>query len=263
MSFLESMMGQKKYYNCPSCNESVWAYGAFVGSPCWKCLSKKDSSKNEENVANHHDHDDQAKGQEPAAEDNANSKDSKLAETAKSKHDNNINESAGLQCNQCVSLKREVKEMASKLQQIQREKQQLERRCAELSSANDKLNEECKELHQTKSKYYSLLRKDEANYAQWTTDIVCDWIIQLNAQFKTYEESLRNKLKEEGVNGSLLAMLDKNDLHRFGVIQFEHKVMILQQMQRLVTSKTANAAQAVDPSYPTVEGGNDAPTAYL
>mmetsp|Transcript_64217 Transcript_64217/g.57736 ORF Transcript_64217/g.57736 Transcript_64217/m.57736 type:complete len:264 (-) Transcript_64217:151-942(-) len=33
----DALSDNKQYYQCPSCNERVWAYGSFVGSKCFKC----------------------------------------------------------------------------------------------------------------------------------------------------------------------------------------------------------------------------------
>ena len=35
----EVLSDNKQYYNCPSCNERVWGYGAFVGAKCFNVWS--------------------------------------------------------------------------------------------------------------------------------------------------------------------------------------------------------------------------------
>ena len=35
----DALADNKKYYECPSCKQKVWAYGSFVGEKCLKvCL---------------------------------------------------------------------------------------------------------------------------------------------------------------------------------------------------------------------------------
>merc|ERR1719245_1122510 len=85
-------------------------------------------------------------------------------------------------------------------------------------------------------KYNKLYRKsniDENDYINWDSDIITDWILNLDQEYERYEDPLRANLKKEEVDGSLLVELDKNDLHRLGIITLKHKIAITKQIKRL------------------------------
>eukprot|EP01083_Nonionella_stella_P186203 681143_1 len=104
---------------------------------------------------------------------------------------------------------------------------------------------ECKELQMelktVTAKYDALCRKaniDVKKHMHWDCDTIVDWIVSLNGEYEAYEETLRMKMKEEGMDGSLLSELDRNDLHRFGIVSLKHKVQILKHIKALRRHQT-------------------------
>merc|ERR1712032_1789853 len=113
-----------------------------------------------------------------------------------------------------------------------------------VNAANIKLNEECKELqmdlNEMTVRYNKLYRKsniDENDYMNWDSGIITDWILHLDQEYERYEDPLRANLKKEEVDGSLLNELDKNDLHRFGIITLKHKIAITKHIKRLINQQ--------------------------
>ena len=104
------------------------------------------------------------------------------------------------------------------------------------------------------------MRIAEAEFKQWDSDQLTDWIVGLDINYEKYEQGLRANLKNEGVTGELLSELDKNDLHRFGVNMLKDKIAILKNIKR-ITEQEAKHAQFAQPQ--AYEGGNPAPTAYI
>ena len=86
---------------------------------------------------------------------------------------------------------------------------------------------------------------------------MCKNNLRDSEEYKGYEKVLRVNMKKEGVDGEILGDLDKNDLHRFGVVSIKHKVAIMKEIKRVTGVKMMEY---------TNEGGNDnnaAPTAYI
>ena len=100
------------------------------------------------------------------------------------------------------------------------------------------LNEQKKiqmELDEIKDKYNKLNSSnvDQSIYREWDSDSIIDWILSLNEEYKKYEQSLRTKMKSEGIDGSLLSQIERNDLDRFGVKELKDKIFIIQKIKRL------------------------------
>ena len=162
-------------------------------------------------------------------------------------------------------LQQKNEKLKQEIETIQNEKAEIQQKYNQVNESNIKLNEECKELQtdltEMTKKYNTLYRKsniDESNYMNWDSDNITDWIINLDSQFEAYENSLRENLKKEDVDGSILGELDKQDFHRFGVISMKHKLAITKQIKRLTNQQQQQQAQQQLPSY---EGNNA--TAYI
>eukprot|EP01083_Nonionella_stella_P126425 382661_1 len=158
-----------------------------------------------------------------------------------------------------------INSLNEQIETVRKEKVELLQRYDEVNETNIKLNEECKELQtnltEMTNKYNALFRKtniDETNYTNWDAENVADWIINLDSKYEKYEETLRVKLNEEGVDGSLLPDLDKSDLHRFGITLLKDKNAILKQIKRVTDQKQQHHEQLVQ-----YNEGADAPTAYI
>ena len=127
-----------------------------------------------------------------------------------------------------------------KLQRLQLEKETIQNENNMLKKQAADINEECKEykmqLDQLQNKYDELYRRthiDTNNYRNWDANTITDWIVGLDKEYQGYEEILRMNLNQESLDGSCLAELDKNDLHRFGIKGYKHKSGILRHIKQL------------------------------
>ena len=72
---------------------------------------------------------------------------------------------------------------------------------------------------------------------------------------------MRANMKKEGMDGSVLAELERNDLHRFGIENIKHKISIMKNIKRITSGPLQQEQQAVMPQMN--EGNNVASTAYI
>ena len=140
----------------------------------------------------------------------------------------------------------------------------MKREKQELNANNIKLNEECKELQlnlqEMTQKYNKLYRKsniDEGDFINWSTDDITNGICNLDVQYESFEDVLRNNLKKEDVDGSILRELEKQDLHRFGIVSMKHKLNVYKNIKRITSQ------HAQQPVFGQLNEGNIAPTAYI
>ena len=138
-----------------------------------------------------------------------------------------------------TKLEKEKNDIMQERDLLRKEKMEMEKKYNNVNENNIKLNEECKELQielrDLKSKYNELKRMniDESKFMEWDSDVIVDWIVGLNEEYKQYEKVMRVNMKKEDLDGSILEDLDKNDLHRFGVVSIKHKVGIIKQIKRI------------------------------
>ena len=100
--------------------------------------------------------------------------------------------------------------------------------------------EECKEanmkLIEIKEELQELKRKNinPARYMEWTSDEFVDWICHLERQkFKRYEQTLREAFKSEGIDGSSIQDIEKNDWKGWGLNSFNDRTTIHKHLQKL------------------------------
>ena len=162
----------------------------------------------------------------------------------------------------------EIDGLNRKIARIEKEKNDLQQRNIEL---NEEQKETKMELKEVKDKYNALLRKtklDESKYEEWDCELITDWIISLDDNYKRYEGVLRERLKEEELDGSAFPELEKNDLHRFGITKFNDKSAIMKHIKRVIMSKSSKQ-EYVQPAAPAAYQPNqnnmDGPgsTAYI
>ena len=145
------------------------------------------------------------------------------------------------------------------IQELRAQNEDWKRKYDIINERNIKLNDECKQLEmrlqEITNKYGDLVGKrkiNERDYMHWNTDMIVDWIIGLDKEYERYKDVLRRNMQMEQVGGSLLCQLDKNDLHRLGVIILKHKIEIMGHIKRITS------AQQSLPQHN--KGGNDAVT---
>ena len=146
-----------------------------------------------------------------------------------------------------MALEKEVKELKvvqsqymilmEHNQRIESENQSLRKQAADL---NEESKEYKSELSEIQMKYQNLLNKlknkkeiDLNSWNQWNADTITDWIVGLSQEYKAYDANLRTKMNEESLNGKNLVDLDRNDLDRFGIKRFQHKLAILEAIKGL------------------------------
>ena len=114
----------------------------------------------------------------------------------------------------------------------------------ELIIQNRNIMEECKELqlslNQTRNELNKLKQErimDPSRYEQWNADNLITWICNLDGgKYNKYRQKLMKAFNNEGVNGSNVHHLDKQELRGFGVDSFSDRANIYQHIQALVNA---------------------------
>ena len=76
------------------------------------------------------------------------------------------------------------------------------------------------------------------HFTEWTSDQCVDWICNLNdGKYSKYDQILRPIFKKEGVNGSALKFIDKQELRGWGIESFMDRKNIEQQIKKLVKNQ--------------------------
>ena len=82
------------------------------------------------------------------------------------------------------------------------------------------------------------------SYLDWTAVEVTNWMVTIDRmRFEKYYEALIQNMMQEGVDGRCLQSLDKNDLHRLGIIQFRDKEDILSAIRDLCRAEEERHAE--------------------
>ena len=78
------------------------------------------------------------------------------------------------------------------------------------------------------------MSKNKLNYMEWDYQQVYLWIIGIDdGRFEKYNKIYEN-LKLEGIDGTCMDRLDKSDIHRIGVTNFQDKVLLLEHIKKLI-----------------------------
>ena len=104
-------------------------------------------------------------------------------------------------------------------------------------------------------------RLDLSKYEAWGPDEICEWILGLgDGRLLKYEKILRQNIKEEEADGSLLRAVDSADLKGWGVIKMSDRKFL----QNEIASLVGNQPAAANPASSVVanEGAKDV-TAYV
>ena len=102
---------------------------------------------------------------------------------------------------------------------------------------------------------------DPSKYEEWGPDEICEWILGLgDGRLVKYEKVLRESLKEEEADGSLLGALDGGDLKGWGIIKLSDRKWLQNEIAVLVGNHPSAAAPA--PSAVASEGAKGI-TAYV
>lgn len=79
------------------------------------------------------------------------------------------------------------------------------------------------------------------NIDGWDTKTVVNWIINIDKQrLNKYYNVLLESMSTEGIDGSCLQYLDKDDLHRLGIMNYKDKLIILAAIKQLSSSSNAD-----------------------
>ncbi len=80
-----------------------------------------------------------------------------------------------------------------------------------------------------------------SDYRCWSCEDVHKYFSeQLTSLSATELSDLKTSIIREGVDGSLLNMINRNDLHRWGVIKMKDKLLLENQIQNLIRSVSNN-----------------------
>eukprot|EP01084_Bolivina_argentea_P254949 428717_1 len=131
----------------------------------------------------------------------------------------NINEHKALQCKY-----NEVQNQHRKVMQLSLD---------EINSLKNQKNE-------LQQKYNGLKKRKEKLlvYKAWNSTEVINWIINIDLKrYNKYYNTLVNNIINEEIDGSCLCDLERNDMHRLGIIKFKDKRDILNEIQKLINNK--------------------------
>mmetsp|Transcript_104836 Transcript_104836/g.128025 ORF Transcript_104836/g.128025 Transcript_104836/m.128025 type:complete len:469 (-) Transcript_104836:71-1477(-) len=88
---------------------------------------------------------------------------------------------------------------------------------------------------QWKNIILKLRNNNNGAWLKWNQNDIITWIMELNdGYFKKYNETLTANFKKNDVNGPSLANIDKSDLFRFGIQNFEDQTKLLKCIQTLI-----------------------------
>ena len=163
----------------------------------------------------------------------------------------------------------EIKGLQSQLQQLMKHeevrKQELQQYKAQIQSLNEqnnKLNEEQKEMQmeliEVKQELKIAKRKniDPSTFRKWSGDEFVDWITSIEQEkFMKYENALRSAFKREGIDGSAIPDIEKNDWTQWGVQSFKDRTNIHKHVQDL-RNQNNNDNQIAAAYNVNNEGGN-------
>ena len=133
-----------------------------------------------------------------------------------------------------------IQALEKQVAQYQDEKKEREIELNKLREENKKLKLQC---------------VDTLKYHEWGPDEMCEWILGL----VKYEQVLRESLKEEEADGSLLGAVDSADLKGWGIIKLSDRKFL----QNEIASLVGNQSAAANPASNIVTNEGAKVTAYV
>merc|ERR1712176_238521 len=101
-----------------------------------------------------------------------------------------------------------------------------------LKNENMQLQKEYDELQQ---KYVE--QRDKFGYTEWSAQDIADWIVSIDkAKYYKYYQVLSDNLSKECIDRQCLYELDKNDLHRLGIVAFKDKNKIMMEIKKIIAN---------------------------
>ena len=103
---------------------------------------------------------------------------------------------------------------------------------------------------------------DPTRYMEWTLDQFVVWISCLDDEkFKKYEETLREAFERDGIDGSAIVDIEKNDWIPWGIQSFKDRTSLQRHIQHLKEQNANNNKNndQIAPAYNASnynEGGN-------
>eukprot|EP01083_Nonionella_stella_P178660 631791_1 len=91
------------------------------------------------------------------------------------------------------------------------------------------------EQKQQQSQSKQAQRLDTAQYLQWSSDQLVDWIVSLeDGKYQQYENKFRTQFSKEGVNGEAIPHIDRVALNHWGIQNFMDRANLDNAIKRLV-----------------------------
>ena len=78
----------------------------------------------------------------------------------------------------------------------------------------------------------------EEDNKRWNLKKTAEWIQNIDKQRLNKYNKLIDNMTKEGIDGSCLQYLDKNDLHRLGITKFKDKLIVLKAIKQLLTKES-------------------------
>ena len=144
------------------------------------------------------------------------------------------------QLNEISKLGQTCTEQEVLIASLKNQKEEMKQKYERLEAVHQQTLKEQREL---KIKYAALKEegdeKERSNNCEaWNTQQTVQWIVSLDEQrYAKYYDDLLVNMQKEGVDGDCLADLCKDDLYRFGIVQFKDKRDILRSIRQLIESK--------------------------
>eukprot|EP01084_Bolivina_argentea_P213478 362550_1 len=132
-------------------------------------------------------------------------------------------------------LERNIREQQIKTSNVEEKYRQLEKRYQSLllthNSTEIAVNKLQKKYKELEIKYNCKMK--ESDYRLWDAKYIANWIVNFDRlRYKKYFDILLQRMIDEGIDGTDLLQLDKNDLHRLGISQFKDKTDIYKKIQQ-------------------------------
>eukprot|EP01084_Bolivina_argentea_P020457 38038_1 len=173
----------------------------------------------------------------------------------------------------CIELRKElclqIEELKEKNNKIQEKNTKISDECTilrndnkKLKEINNKMSEEYKELeynHNELKNEYDKLKK-RLGHKAWNAKDIVDWIIGIDAaRFQRYYQTLLQNMTDEGIDGSCLADLERDELKGLGITQFKDRREIFHAIKKLTQSSNQSSQAIVDDNGLEQEGASGTP----
>eukprot|EP01084_Bolivina_argentea_P087916 158724_1 len=142
-------------------------------------------------------------------------------------------------------LTEQLVNVSDSLGKVQKEYDKWKMKYEEMEGDLNKMNDDYKVLNENykdfmeQDKWRTL--NDTCGYKNWSYNDIIHWVSYLDAgRFEKYIHVLNKNLRMEKIKAEFLPDLDKHDIHRLGVTEYEDKKVLLEHFQSLGISNVVD-----------------------